>query len=138
MKAKDYAELKVKQYDKNNTIEKYGMYRAMQQCNFDGFDLRDAFEAGWDEALKSQFRKCIDNKPQKGEEPKDGENVILLCQIVGGSNDGYIFPKANTYKNCDWEGKMLMRYNVIAWMPIPSFDNILENNKDVLKRLKDK
>lgn len=50
-KSKEYAELKVRQYDKNNTIEKYGMYRAMQQCNFDGFDLRDAFETGWHEAI---------------------------------------------------------------------------------------
>lgn len=85
-----------------------------------------AFMAGWDCALKNQFRKCIDNKPQKGGEPTDGENVILLCQIVGGSNDGYIFPKVNTFKNGDWESKMLMRYNVIAWMPIPSFDNVLQ------------
>ena len=28
-KAKEYAELKVKQYDKNHTIESYGMHRAM-------------------------------------------------------------------------------------------------------------
>ena len=27
---------------------------------------------------------------------------------------------------------------IIAWMPIPSFDKILEDNKDVLQRLKDK
>jgi hypothetical protein len=27
---------------------------------------------------------------------------------------------------------------IIAWMPIPSFDEILEANKDVFKRLKSK
>lgn len=86
-----------------------------------------AFMVGWDCGLRNQFRKCIDNKPKRGEEPKEGENVILLCQMVGGSNDGFIFPKVNTYKNCDWESKMLMRYNVIAWMPIPSFDNVLKD-----------
>ena len=26
----------------------------------------------------------------------------------------------------------LQTYNVVAWMPIPSFDEILEANKDVL------
>lgn len=26
----------------------------------------------------------------------------------------------------------------IAWMPIPSFDEIIEANKDVLKRIKEK
>lgn len=49
-KSKDYAELKVKQYDKDNTIEKYGMYRAMQQCMFDGYDLIDAYEKGYSDA----------------------------------------------------------------------------------------
>lgn len=29
-------------------------------------------------------------------------------------------------------------YNVVAYMPIPSFDQILEANKDVLQRLKEK
>lgn len=29
-------------------------------------------------------------------------------------------------------------YNVVAYMPIPSFDEILETNKDVLQRLKEK
>lgn len=119
--------------------EKYGC-REKEYCQFCGGEntahdcdedcqadiYNEGFYAGWDEALKSQFRKCVNNKPVEGEEPKDGENVILLCQIVGGSNDGYIFPKANTFKNGEWEGRMLMRYNVIAWMPIPSFDNILK------------
>lgn len=32
----------------------------------------------------------------------------------------------------------LQTYNVVAWMPIPSFDDILEVNKDVLERIKEK
>ena len=32
----------------------------------------------------------------------------------------------------------LQTYNVVAWMPIPSFDDILEANKDVLERIKEK
>lgn len=32
----------------------------------------------------------------------------------------------------------LQTYNVVAWMPIPSFDEILEANKDVLERIKEK
>lgn len=35
----------------------------------------------------------------------------------------------------DWEDRCLL---VIAYMPIPSFDEILESNKDVLKRIKEK
>lgn len=29
-------------------------------------------------------------------------------------------------------------YDVVAWMPIPSFDDILEANRDVLERIKEK
>ena len=32
----------------------------------------------------------------------------------------------------------LQTYNVVAWMPIPSFDEILEVNRDVLERIKEK
>lgn len=32
----------------------------------------------------------------------------------------------------------LQTYNVVAWMPIPSFDEILEANRDVLERIKEK
>lgn len=32
----------------------------------------------------------------------------------------------------------LQTYNVVAWMPIPSFNEILEANKDVLERIKEK
>ncbi len=32
----------------------------------------------------------------------------------------------------------LQTYNVVAWMPIPSFDEILEANKDVPERIKEK
>lgn len=105
--------------------EYYGRKCNPKDMYFRNGDISLAFESGWDEALKNQFCKCVNNKPEKGKEPKDGENVILLCQIVGGSNDGFIFPKVNTYKNGDWESKMLMRYNIIAWMPIPSFGEIL-------------
>lgn len=123
---------------KEELARSYALNMYQSDLGYDKTDIQDAFESGWNEALKNQFCKCVNNKPEKGKEPKDGENVILLCQIVGGSNDGFIFPKVNTYKNGDWESKMLMHYNVIAWMPIPSFDEILETNKDVLKRLKDK
>lgn len=32
----------------------------------------------------------------------------------------------------------LQTYNVVAWMPIPYFDEILEVNRDVLERIKEK
>lgn len=37
-----------------------------------------------------------------------------------------------------WAAKSAMYYEEIAWMPIPSFDEILEANRDVLERIKEK
>lgn len=124
-KSKEYSELKVRQYDKNNTIEKYGMYRAMQQCNFDGFDLRDAFEAGRDDALKSQWVKVDERMP------KVEEYVIVMIEY-----EGNIQIHSTMYVGeVNWT---FADVKIIAWMPIPSFDDILEANKGVLERLKDK
>ena len=45
----------------------------------------------------------------------------------------------SNHNNPNWHwSKAVNKDDVIAWMPIPSFDEILEANKDVLERLKDK
>lgn len=129
-KSKDYAELKVKQYDKNNNIEKYGMYRAMSQCNFDGNDLRDAFEAGWDEALKSILVDASKELPEYDEAVWviNENKEQFFCHR---SNEGIV--KTDKYGWCNYSGS-----DIVAWIRNITFDEILELNKDVLKRLKDK
>lgn len=134
-KSKDYAELKIKQYDKNNTIESYGMYRAMQQCNFDGFDIQEAFEEGWDKALKSQWIKVEDELPKLGVSVlvlTNNGKILVTFRYVPKDIYGKILGKT------EWNGSRVLGNSILAWMPIPSFDNILEDNKDVLQRLKDK
>lgn len=41
------------------------------------------------------------------------------------------------YNTTDVLGELL-KQEVVAWMPIPSFDEILEANRDVLERIKEK
>ena len=41
------------------------------------------------------------------------------------------------YNTTDALGEIL-KQEVVAWMPIPSFDEILEANRDVLERIKEK
>lgn len=92
------------------------------------------FIAGWDEALKSQWVKVEDRLP------KENEKVFVLYEYKGS-----ILIGTDTYFGEDFY-KMYQisdTWNfggekIIAWMPIPSFDKILEDNKDVLQRLKDK
>lgn len=83
-----------------------------------------AFMAGWDCALNSQWISVNDKLPEfrqfvfviyEYEGDIQVQNTIYLCQEDWTFGDS----------------------KVIAWMPIPSFDEILQANKDVLERLKD-
>ena len=81
--------------------------------------------------------------------PEDNENIIIMCEhgaIFNGvyfdgewfCMDGYIH---DTYKGNPIYSSMSSipsSWEPIAWMPIPSFDQILEANKDVLQRMKEK
>lgn len=92
------------------------------------------FCAGWDEALKSQWVKVEDRLP------KEDERVFVLYKYRGGimiDTDSYF---GENFYNLYGMGNGWNHSGekIIAWMPIPSFDDILQVNKDVLKRLKDK
>ena len=67
--------------------------------------------------------------------PETKDEVLVLNRMK--HSDKY-FVSENCYKNGDWMVKAAMYYEEIAWMPIPSFDEILEANKDVLERIKEK
>lgn len=71
-------------------------------------------------------------------------NKLVLCRMVsnGAIVSGYIVVSSGRspyvatdggFEFEDWNG-----YECDMWMPIPSFDDILEANKDVLGRIKEK
>lgn len=81
--------------------------------------------------------------------PEENENIIIMCEhgaIFNGTYcngvwfcmDGYIH---DMYKDNPIYSSMSSippLWEPVAWMPIPSFDEILEANKDVLERIKEK
>ena len=81
--------------------------------------------------------------------PEENENIIIMCKhgaIFNGTYcngvwfcmDGYI---NDVYKDSPIYSSMSSippLWEPVAWMPIPSFDEILEANKDVLERIKEK
>lgn len=67
--------------------------------------------------------------------PESKEKVLVLNRMK--HSDKY-FVSENIYINGNWAAKSAMYYEEIAWMPIPSFDEILEANRDVLERIKEK
>lgn len=71
-------------------------------------------------------------------------NKLVLCRMVsnGAIVSGYIVVSSGRspyvatdggFEFEDWNG-----YECDMWMPIPSFDEILEENRDVLERIKQK
>ena len=57
--------------------------------------------------------------------PETKDKVLVLNRMK--HNGGY-FISENYYENGDWATKLAMYYEEIAWMPIPSFDEIPKNN----------
>lgn len=108
------------------------------------------------QAILNMFKKGADWQSKQSpwisvEEwlPEENENIIIMCEhgaIFNGSYcngvwfymDGYIH---DTYKGNPIYSSMSSipsSWKPIAYMPIPSFDQILEANKDVLQRIKEK
>lgn len=98
---------------------------------------KTAFTAGADwKSKQSPWISVKDRLPE--------ENELVLCRMVsnGAIVSGYIShtssgkPRVATLP--DFEFEDYCDYECDLWMPIPSFDEILEANRDVLQRLKEK
>lgn len=72
--------------------------------------------------------------------PEEGQRVVFILEWRG-IHRGYF---AGLYKKGKWETEervydtISFHGIVIYYMPIPSFDEILEANRDVLERIKEK
>ena len=65
--------------------------------------------------------------------PEEKQRVLVV------RNSGLICESCCNLRNKSWliYGFGYV-YDVVVWMPIPSFDEILEANRDVLERIKEK
>lgn len=81
--------------------------------------------------------------------PEENENIIIMCEhgaIFNGTYcngvwfcmDGYIYDMYKGNPIYSSMSSIPSLWEPVAWMPIPSFDEILEANKDVLERIKEK
>mgnify|MGYP000398847654 CR=1 FL=1 len=116
--------------------------------------LKKGFMAGaeW-QAKQSPWVRVKDRLPEKGEydwvlvllrDKRDG--FIGIPEIGELREDGFWHTEMSdtfntpsfrrTYNTTDVLGEFLNQ-EVIAWMPIPSFNEIIESNKDVLRRMKE-
>ena len=92
--------------------------------------LREAFEAGAEWQAKQSPWISVEDKL-----PSLNQKVIVY-------NGKQVYISHRTEKDYAKDTNSflygLQTYNVVAWMPIPSFDEILEVNRDVLERIKEK
>ena len=117
--------------------------------------LRKVYAKGYEDGTKqSPWISVEERLPEKPEydwalvivrDKRDG--FIGIPQIGELRSDGFwhtvTSDSFNTpdfrriYNTTDALGEIL-KQEVVAWMPIPSFDEILEANRDVLERIKEK
>ena len=91
-------------------------------------------------------RQAMLNMFKKGAEWQAKQSPWISVEERLPENTGWVFVAGGCYKYrvlfyCGgkfYTGKDLTTYDggVLFWMPIPSFDQILEANKDVLQRMK--
>lgn len=65
--------------------------------------------------------------------PENKDDVLVLSRM---NISGKYFVSSDSYDGKEWAVNLAMHYTRVAWIPIPSFDEILESNKDVLQRMK--
>ena len=114
----------------------------------------DCYECQYDNSLemrlvKEAFRQGAEWQSKQSpwisvNERLPEPNKLVLCRMVsnGAIVSGYIVvsPGRSPYVATDggFEFEDWNDYECDMWMPIPSFDDILEANKDVLERIKEK
>lgn len=94
------------------------------------FQCEYHFESGWDESLKQIL---VDASKEL---PEFVEDVWVINEygdkfLCHRSTDPNVV--VDKYGWCNYSGS-----DIVAWIRNVTFDEILESNKDVLKRLKDK
>lgn len=124
-KAKEYAD-----YLHKNIEEFYGRKCDPKDDYYKNGDIMMSFVEGWDEALRSIL---VDASKEL---PEYDESVLVINEnkeqfFCNRSNEGIV--KTDKYGWCNYSGS-----DIVAWIRNITFDEILELNKDVLKRLKNK
>lgn len=110
------------------TVEEAARDYAYKNWAGGGFECasNDSFISGADwQAKQSPWISVEDRLPEENKEYLVVFNSREVCIALYNKNNKSWLIYGTGYT-----------YNVVAYMPIPSFDEILEANKDVLQRMK--
>lgn len=105
---------------------KWGKYNTYKEPNLTSLEFAFQYGADW-QSKQSPWISVEERLPENNTVVLTrGAYGFLICQL---SSLGEWETGANVNKE---------RLGITHWMPIPSFDEILEANKDVLQRMKEK
>lgn len=127
------------------TVEEAAMnFANYESNNLDKLPFKVKTLIDYDNGLTRGFKKGADWQAKQSpwisvEEqlPEEGQKVFVLVMCYGTPciREEKFCRNSNLDKKGMWiHGNSI----VLAWFPIPSFDEILEANKDVLERIKEK
>lgn len=100
-----------------------------------------------EELKKYQWRNVVETLPYTDDKLGHiSDNVLLKVSVYNKKHKNTYTSITEAYYDSDmniWHSMFAVKernleITAIAWMPIPTFDEILENNKDVLERIKGK
>lgn len=116
------------------TLTTYGTHTSLDDFTYLSHD--EIAEAAFIKGAEWQSKQSPWISIDKGY-PEDKQPVLCSSQIYGKVvlcwdelSQTWNYPGSSEFC-CDW-------YKVDCWQPIPSFDEILEENRDVLERIKEK
>lgn len=99
----------------------------------------ECFRKGFKEGAKWHAKQSLWIKT-KERLPEDSQEVLILMKYITPCTKviRYQIVQCTYLKAFGMEVFESHKEKVIGWMPIPSFDEILEANRDVLERIKEK
>ena len=118
---------------------------AIESCVIDRSIYNDEYQPYYLDGFKDGAEWQAKQSPWVSvEERLPEDSKLVLCRMVsnGAIVSGFIIPTPSGQPRVvtlpDFEFEDYGNYVCDMWMPIPSFDQILEANKDVLQRMKEK
>lgn len=119
----------------------YSQYHSIDECPNHGITYDEIAEAAFIKGAEWQAKQ---SPWISVEERLPEQNELVLCRMVSNEAivSGFIIPTPSGRPRVvtlpDFEFEDYGDYVCDMWTPIPSFDEILEANKDVLERIKEK
>lgn len=114
----------------------YAQYHSIDECPNHGITYDEIAEAAFIKGAEWQSKQSpwISVKDKAGCDTS-GDCIVM---VMNGDIFKAYFSSKNKWMKSNGGHYDEVIDDVVSWLPIPSFDEILESNRDVLERIKEK